>query len=120
MDSLQPIERRVRNNTQAATPIAAKKSRDVTNVETNKLPDKTLVASLQSQGSKEISREVRQLRYKYIVGKWAGEDLVSNQGELIVGKNSLITEDVVDTADREGKLALLIVHMMIPGLGEDI
>ncbi|MEX2416682.1 MAG: hypothetical protein WD424_11095 [Paenibacillaceae bacterium] len=120
IDSSQPIERRIRSNTQAATSITSKKSRDNTNLETNKLAEKIVVTSIQSQSSKEITREVRQLRYKYIVGKWAGEDLVNNQGKLIVGKNNPITEEIVDIADREGKLALLIIGMIIPGIGEDI
>jgi hypothetical protein len=77
-------------------------------------------ATTPSLGSKAITKEVRQLRYKYIVGKWAGADLYTNRGTLIVGKNSPITEEVVDAANEEGKLALLIVDMTIPGLGDEV
>lgn len=73
----------------------------------------------ESGGSRQITREVRQLRYQYIVGKWAGEDLVNDRGELIIAKHQPITETIIDEADREGKLALLIVNMTIPGLMEE-
>lgn len=118
VDASQSIERRTRRETPS---IKSRNPREATGgVTTNQLPNKSEVSAVQSQGSKEITREVRQLRYKYIVGKWAGEDLVNNQGQLIVSKNNPITEEIVDSADQEGKLALLIVHMIIPGLGEDI
>ncbi|MEX1029632.1 MAG: hypothetical protein WDZ91_06250 [Paenibacillaceae bacterium] len=121
METTQPIERRVRSITQGTPPNSTKiKSRETSNVVTNQSIDKPAITTVQSQGSNEITREVRQLRYKYIVGKWAGEDLLNNQGEVIIRKNNPITEEVVDTAHLEGKLALLIVQMMIPGLGEDI
>jgi hypothetical protein len=121
MESTQPIERRVRSITQGTPPNSTKiKSREASNVVSNQSLDKPAITTVQSQGSNEITREVRQLRYKYIVGKWAGEDLLNNQDEVIIRKNNPITEEVVDAAHLEGKLALLIVQMMIPGLGEDI
>lgn len=81
--------------------------------------DKPIDVRPSGNGSNEITREIRQLRYRYIVGKSAGEDLLNNRKELIIAKNQPITEAVVDEAEREGLLALLIVHMTIPGLGED-
>ena len=118
VEAQQPIERRTRRE---VPPIKSRNPREATGgVTASQIPDKSEASAVQPQGSKEITREVRQLRYKYIVGKWAGEDLVNNQGHLIVSKNSPITEEIVDSADQEGKLALLIVHMIIPGLGEDI
>ena len=116
VDSSHLTERRVR--TQTSSMNTSKKTQQATYVETDKRAEPS--TSVQSQGSKEISKEVRHLRYKYVVGKYAGEDLVNNQGRLIVGKNNPITEEVVDAAEREGLLALLIVHMTIPGLGDDI
>jgi len=76
-----------------------------------------------AQGSSEapsaaISEEIRSLRSKYIVGKWAGEDLFDAAGKRIIAKGAVITEDVVEAADRSGKLAELIVNMVIPGLGD--
>jgi len=68
--------------------------------------------------SPAISEEIRSLRTKYIVGKCAGEDLFDASGKRIVSKGAVIDEDVVEAADRAGKLAELIVHMIIPGLGD--
>ncbi|WP_274364179.1 hypothetical protein [Paenibacillus thermotolerans] len=70
-------------------------------------------------GSRAVTKEVRQLRYQYIVGKLAGEDLLSDSGDLIIAKHQPITEAVVDEADKEGKLALLIIQMTIPGMEEE-
>jgi hypothetical protein len=72
-----------------------------------------------SKQSPAITEEIRMIRQKYIVGKIAGEDVYDSTGKLIIAKQSLITGEVVDKADAEGKLAELIVHMIIPGLGED-
>ncbi len=69
-------------------------------------------------GSAAVSKEIRQLRTRYIVGKIAGENLYDRSGRMIVAKGEAITDAVLDTADREGKLAELIVNMIIPGLGE--
>jgi hypothetical protein len=65
-----------------------------------------------------ISEEIRSLRSKYIAGKWAGEDLFDAAGKRIVAKGAVITDEDVEAADRAGKLAELIVNMVIPGLGE--
>jgi hypothetical protein len=116
----QVMERRVKGKLQEALPaIKLNKSKENADSGTNKILPNPEGPSV-TQGSKEITREVRQLRYKYIVGKWAGEDLHDDQNQIIVRKNNVITEEIVDTAEREGKLSLLIIHMIIPGLGEDI
>ncbi|MBP1961791.1 hypothetical protein [Paenibacillus aceris] len=62
--------------------------------------------------------EIGMIKQNYIVGKLAGENLIDRQGRLIVAKQAVITEDVIRRAQREGKLAELIVNMTIPGLGE--
>jgi hypothetical protein len=72
-----------------------------------------------SKQSPAITEEIRMIRQKYIVGKIAGEDVYDSTGKLIIAKQSMITGEVVDKADVEGKLAELIVNMIIPGLGED-
>ena len=72
-----------------------------------------------TKGSNEISKEMKQLRYKYIVGKWTGMDLSAKSGKLIAAKHTPITKAIVDEADKEGLLALLIVHMTTPGLEEE-
>jgi len=87
---------------------------------TNKQPTQESNESVShAQGSQAISSEVQQLRYRYIVGKWAGENLLTSQGKLIVGKNTPITQSIVDEADREGLLASLIVNMTLPGLEDN-
>lgn len=68
--------------------------------------------------SPAISEEIRSLRKRYIVGKLAGADLFDRHGGLIVATHQTITEEMIERADREGKLAELIVNMVIPGLGE--
>lgn len=72
------------------------------------------------QTSPAMEREIKTLRYKYLAGKLAGEELLDNKGQVIIRKNQLITPDVVDAAEREGKLADLIVNMTIPGMEEGV
>ena len=61
-----------------------------------------------------INAEVQSIRNRYIVVRLAGEALYGNDGQLIIQKYNTITETVVEIADREGKLADLIVNMIIP------
>lgn len=63
-----------------------------------------------------VSREIKTVRHKYIVGKLAGEDLTDSKGEILIRKNEIITPEIIDKSEREGKLAELIVNMIIPGL----
>ncbi|NTW05078.1 MAG: hypothetical protein HGA27_03025 [Peptococcaceae bacterium] len=63
-----------------------------------------------------VSREIKTVRHKYIVGKLAGEDLADSKGEIVIRKNEIITPEIIDKSEREGKLAELIVNMIIPGL----
>lgn len=67
-------------------------------------------------GSPAISQELARLREKYMVGKIAGEDLFDDNGRLIVAKHAAITPEVIHRAQQAGKMAELIVQMMIPGL----
>ncbi|HEX7055758.1 MAG TPA: hypothetical protein VF260_01000 [Bacilli bacterium] len=71
------------------------------------------------QSSAALTKELRALRYRYIVGKLAGEDLLDSRGGLIVKKHAPITEAVVDACDQEGLLARLIVNMTLPGMEEE-
>lgn len=64
--------------------------------------------------SDSINSEIQSIRNRYIVGRLAGEDLYGTDGKLIIQKHETITETVVDIADRDGKLADLIVNMIIP------
>lgn len=68
------------------------------------------------RGSPVVAREIKTVRYKYVVGKLAGEDLHDGEGQLIIRKDEVITPGVIDRAEREGKLAELIINMVIPGM----
>lgn len=71
-----------------------------------------------SQASPALGQEIKALRYRYLSGKLAGQDLVDETGNIIIRKNEPITSEIVDLADRVGKLAELIVNMTIPELVE--
>ena len=83
-------------------------------------PQAQAPAAAPETGSAAVSEEIRQLRRRYILGKLAGEDLADRNGRILIAKGQPITEAVMDAADREGKLAELIVNMVIPGLGDGI
>lgn len=68
-----------------------------------------------SKESGALSAEILSIRNRYIVGKWAGEDLFDEQGRLIVTRDATITPEIVQRAERAGKLPDLIVNMKIPG-----
>ncbi|MBP1154263.1 MULTISPECIES: hypothetical protein [unclassified Paenibacillus] len=68
--------------------------------------------------SQAVTDHTYELRKRYIVGKIAGADLKDNSGGWIIVKNAVITEEVLNRAEQEGKLAELIVNMVIRGLGE--
>ena len=59
------------------------------------------------------SRNLDEIKRKYIVGKLSGKEIRDAQGRIIVGQNEMITEEIVDLADQSGKLVELIVHMTI-------
>lgn len=65
-----------------------------------------------------VRREIGTTRHKYVLGKIAGEDLLDDAGRVIIKKNDKITESVFDIAQKEGKLADLIIHMVLPGQEE--
>lgn len=67
-----------------------------------------------NQSSNVIDGEIQNIRRKYIVGKVAGEDLLDREGNFIIKKNEIITIETVQLAEKEGKLANLIVNMKLP------
>ncbi|WP_123039448.1 hypothetical protein [Cohnella candidum] len=81
--------------------------------------DDDLPSTVLSEESAALAEDIRQIKYKYIVGKIAGQDLSGHDGRILVRKNEVISEEHIELADREGKLADLIVSMRIPGLGEE-
>lgn len=73
----------------------------------------------ESKESEAVSAEIMSIRNRYIVGKLAGEDLYDVNGRLIVSKGSTITPDMVDLAEKAGRLPDLIVNMKIAGAGDE-
>jgi hypothetical protein len=67
-------------------------------------------------GSPALSADINQVRNKYLVGKVAGEDLLAKDGSTIITKGSIISVDTVARAEEEGKLAELIINMVLPGM----
>lgn len=61
-----------------------------------------------------ITKEIQNIRKKYIVGKLVGEDLFDCSNNLIIKKDSIITVEIIDRAEREGKLVELIIGMKLP------
>lgn len=72
----------------------------------------------QAENPSDVRVDIEHVRSKYIVGKLAGADLYDNSGELIIKRGETITASVMRRTQSEGKLAELIVHMIIPGLDE--
>ena len=57
-------------------------------------------------------------RYKFILGKIAGEDLFNAAGGVIINKHDEITPEVVEVAQKENKLSELIINMLVQGMDE--
>jgi hypothetical protein len=70
-----------------------------------------------SQESPGLSDEIHSIQNRYIVGKAAGENLYAADGKLVIAKGQTITSEIVQAAERTGKLPDLIVNMVIPGFG---
>jgi len=66
--------------------------------------------------NEEIKRKIADTRYKYIIGKLAGDQLLNDQGEVIIEKYEEITITHIEAVQREGKLPELIMNMVIPGM----
>jgi len=54
------------------------------------------------------------LRYQYLCGKIAGQDLILADGRVIIHKGETITMDVVKTAQANDKLTELVKYMEAP------
>lgn len=76
----------------------------------NKGTDKLIKTELKNDNVKE---DINRIRNKYLIGKVAGKDLVDSKGNIIVSKDSIITEETIIRAEKEGKLPELIVNMTI-------
>jgi hypothetical protein len=69
-------------------------------------------------GSPAVAAEINNVRHKYIAGKLAGQDLTDKNGNMIIAKGEVITSEVVARVEAEGKLPILIVNMVLPGMEE--
>lgn len=50
-------------------------------------------------------------KHAFIIGKFAGDNLLDESGKLIIAKDEIITEEVIAKAEAEGKLVNLIIDM---------
>ncbi|PWK14963.1 hypothetical protein [Tumebacillus permanentifrigoris] len=83
------------------------------------VPESPVYEPEESKESEAVSTEIMSIRNRYIVGKLAGEDLHDIQGRLIVSKGATITPEMVDLAEKAGRLPDLIVSMKIAGVSDD-
>lgn len=71
--------------------------------------------SMQESGIPDLDLE----KTRYITGKISGRDILDDNGVKIVARGEIITAEIVDMAEKAGKLPELIVHMIAPGLDLD-
>jgi cell division septum initiation protein DivIVA len=69
---------------------------------------------LENTNKDAITKDINQIRSKYLLGKIAGEDLYDKNNVLIIQKHGVITEKVIEKAIEKGKLAELIINMTVP------
>lgn len=119
------------NESKNINPVLKSNFWDVTldeKADVQKVPDKTISAVNQDsmfQQPVTVSTKILDnnndetalIRNKYIVGKISGETLLDSKGRVIIEKQQVITPEVVEAADREGKLSDLILSMMFPDMG---
>jgi DivIVA domain-containing protein len=54
------------------------------------------------------------IRYRYLIGKIVGQDITDSSNAVIVQQDSLITSEIVEKVEAEGKLAELVINMKMP------
>ncbi len=80
---------------------------------------KPVMPSLDVGGALErLEDEIGALEMQYVVGNVAGRDLLTSSG-VIVRAGEVITADAYRRALAQGKIAELIVYMMLPGDGPE-
>lgn len=77
-----------------------------------------IAAALPGSGSSAVTQTIHGVRNKYIIGKLAGEKLYDQNGNIIIEKDAVITEEVIQQAEHEGKLVDLIMNMRVAGLDD--
>jgi hypothetical protein len=60
-----------------------------------------------------LLEDIRRFKYQYIIGKVAGEDLRAKNGQWIAQKGEVITQEMIDAAELNGLLNVLIMDMKI-------
>jgi DivIVA domain-containing protein len=56
------------------------------------------------------------IRYRYLIGKIVGLDITDSSNAVIVKQDSLITSEIVEKVEAEGKLAELVINMKMPDM----
>jgi len=74
-------------------------------------PDKDGSSILNPDKQEKEAEGKSESQYPFIVGKFAGENLMDKSGKLIIAKDEMISEEVVEKAQAEGKLVDLIIDM---------
>ena len=79
---------------------------------------KVVSKQVKTKTNKALQNRIKNIRFKYLVGKIVGEDLMDSKGIIIASKNSLITKKMINIVDKQGKLAELILNMIFPEVSE--
>ncbi len=64
--------------------------------------------------SEEEGHDIKKMRDTLIIGKVAGENIFDGENNIIIPKGKVLTEEDVAVAERESKLAELIINMSLP------
>ena len=79
---------------------------------------KVVSKQVDTKENKTLENRIKNIRFKYLVGKIVGEDLMDSKGIIIASKNSVITKNMINIVDKQGKLAELILNMIFPEVSE--
>ena len=65
------------------------------------------------QTSANLCQEIQTVRYQYLIGKLVGEEIRDDDGQVFIPKGAEITEEVIETAQKEGKMIELALNMVL-------
>ncbi len=71
-----------------------------------------------STQDKPLENKIGQAKNTFIIGKLSGVDLTDDDGNVIISKGEVITEETVDKAEKSGKISELIINMVLAGLDD--
>jgi hypothetical protein len=115
-EALQDDKAQEQNNYESMVEVDASKSEAAAAAEGKDEEQAGIEATVPAESSPTVAREISRIRQKYILGKIAGEDLLDSKGNIIIAKNEVITDEIVEKAEREGNLSELILNMALPDL----